>query len=47
MYITKILKLKVKIMEMLIILGFVIFATMAVFGTINMIRQINRIKNED
>jgi hypothetical protein len=47
MYITKILKLKVKIMEMLIILGFVIFATMAVFGTINMIRQINKIKNED
>lgn len=47
MYIIKILKLKVKIMEMLIILGFVIFATMAVFGTINMIRQINKIKNED
>lgn len=47
MYITKILKLKVKIMEMLIILGFVIFATMAVFGTINMIRQINKIKNDD
>jgi hypothetical protein len=47
MYIIKILKLKVKIMQMLIILGFVIFATMAVFGTINMIRQINKIKNED
>jgi hypothetical protein len=34
-------------MEMLIILGFVIFATMAVFGTIDIIRQINKIKNED
>jgi hypothetical protein len=34
-------------MEILIILGFVIFATMAVFGTIDIIRQINKIKNED
>lgn len=31
---------------MLIILGFISFATMAVFGTINMIRQINKMKNE-
>ena len=34
-------------MEILIVLGFVIFATMAVFGTIDIIRQINKIKNED
>jgi hypothetical protein len=33
-------------MEILIILGFVIFATMAVFGTIDMIRQINKMKDD-
>jgi hypothetical protein len=33
-------------MEMLTILGFVIFATMSVFGTIDMIRQINKMKND-
>ena len=33
-------------MEILIILGFVIFATMSVFGTIDMIRQINKMKND-
>lgn len=47
MCIIKILKLKVRIMQMLTILGFVLFATMAVFGAIDMIRQINKIKNED
>jgi hypothetical protein len=30
-------------MEMLIILGFVAFATLSVFGTINMLFQINNI----
>jgi len=34
-------------MEMLIIIGFVLFATMAVFGTIDMLRQINRLKDEE
>jgi hypothetical protein len=34
-------------MEILIILGFVVFAIMSVFGTINLIRQINKIKDED
>lgn len=34
-------------MEMLTILGFVAFATMSVFGAVDMIRQINKIKNED
>jgi hypothetical protein len=34
-------------MEMLIILGFVVFAVMSVFGTINLLRQINKIKDED
>jgi len=29
------------------IIGFVIFAVMAVFGTINLIRHINGIKDED
>ena len=34
-------------MEILIIIGFVTFAVMAVFGTINLIRQINGIKDEN
>jgi hypothetical protein len=34
-------------MEMLIILGYVSFATLSVFSLINMIRQINRLKDED
>jgi hypothetical protein len=34
-------------MEMLIIIGFVVFAVMSVFGTINLIRQINNIKDEN
>lgn len=34
-------------MEMLTILGFVTFATMAVFGAVDMIRQINKIRDED
>jgi hypothetical protein len=34
-------------MEMLIIIGFVLFATMAVFGTIDMLRQINRLRDEE
>jgi hypothetical protein len=34
-------------MEMLIILGYVLFATLSVFSLINMIRQINKIKDED
>jgi hypothetical protein len=34
-------------MEILIILGFVIFAVMAVFGTIDLMRQINKLKDED
>ncbi len=32
---------------MLIIIGFVVFAVMSVFGTINLIRQINNIKDEN
>jgi hypothetical protein len=34
-------------MEVLIIMGFVTLATMSVFGTINMIRQIKKLPNED
>ena len=34
-------------MEILIILGFVIFAVMAVFGTIDLMRQIDKLKDED
>jgi hypothetical protein len=34
-------------MEILIILGYVIFATLSVFSLINMLRQINKIKDED
>ena len=34
-------------MEILIILGFVVFAVMSVFGTINVIRQMNNIEDED
>jgi hypothetical protein len=34
-------------MEMLIILGYVSFATLSVFSLINMFRQINRLKDED
>jgi hypothetical protein len=34
-------------MEMLIIIGYVVFAVMTVFGTINLLRQINKIKDED
>jgi hypothetical protein len=33
-------------MEMLIILGYVAFATLSVFSVINIIRQINKIPNE-
>lgn len=33
-------------MEMLIIMGYVIFATLSVFSVINLIRQIYRIKDE-
>ena len=31
-------------MEILIILGYIMIATLAVFGTIDMIRQTNKIK---
>jgi hypothetical protein len=31
-------------MEILIILGYIMIATLAVFGTIDMIRQINKLK---
>ena len=34
-------------MEMLIILGYVLFATLSVFSIINIIRQINKVPNED
>jgi hypothetical protein len=34
-------------MEILIILGYVTFATLSVFSLINMLRQINKIKDED
>jgi hypothetical protein len=34
-------------MEMLIILGFVSFATLAVFSLVDILRQINRIKDEE
>jgi hypothetical protein len=34
-------------MEMLIILGYVMFATLTVFSIVNIIRQINKIPNED
>lgn len=34
-------------MEMLIIIGYVVFAVMTVFGTINLIRQINKLSNGD
>jgi hypothetical protein len=33
-------------MEMLITMGFVLFAAMAVFGTIDMIRQINKLSDK-
>jgi hypothetical protein len=33
-------------MEMLIILGYVLFATLSVFSVINIIRQINKVPNE-
>ena len=33
-------------MEMLIIIGYVAFATLSVFSFINVIRQINRVPNE-
>ena len=33
-------------MEMLIIIGYVAFATLSVFSLVNMIRQINKIPNE-
>jgi hypothetical protein len=35
------------IMEMLIILGFVSFATLAVFSLVDILRQINRIEDEE
>jgi hypothetical protein len=35
------------IMEMLIILGFVSFATLAVFSLVDILRQINRIDDEE
>jgi hypothetical protein len=34
-------------MEILIILGYVLFATLSVFSFINVIRQINNIEDED
>jgi hypothetical protein len=34
-------------MEMLIILGYVLFATLSVFSIINLIRQINKIPDEE
>jgi hypothetical protein len=34
-------------MQMLIILGYVLFATLSVFSIINIIRQINKVPNED
>ncbi len=34
-------------MEILTILGFVLFATMAVFGTVDLIRKINKTNEED
>jgi hypothetical protein len=34
-------------MEILIILGYVTFATLSVFSLINMLRQINKMKDED
>lgn len=34
-------------MEMLIIIGYVVFATLSVFSFINVIRQINKIKDEN
>ena len=34
-------------MQMLIILGYVVFATLSVFSIINIIRQINKVPNED
>jgi hypothetical protein len=33
-------------MEMLIILGYVLFATLSVFSVINIIRQINEVPDE-
>jgi hypothetical protein len=33
-------------MEILIILGFVLFATLAVFSLIDILRQINKIKDD-
>jgi hypothetical protein len=34
-------------MQMLIILGYVGFATLSVFSFINMVRQINKLPNEE
>jgi hypothetical protein len=34
-------------MEMLIILGYVLFATLSVFSVINIIRQINKVPDEE
>jgi len=34
-------------MEILIILGFTFFATMTVFGVVDVFRQINRLPDED
>jgi hypothetical protein len=34
-------------MEILIILGYVFFATLTVFSLVNIIRQINKIPDED
>jgi hypothetical protein len=34
-------------MQMLIILGYVVFATLSVFSIINIIRQINKVPDED
>jgi hypothetical protein len=33
-------------MEMLIIIGYVVFATLSVFSLINIIRQINKLKDD-
>jgi len=34
-------------MEMLIMFGFIIFATLSVFGAINMLMQIKRLPNDE
>ncbi len=38
---------KLQMINVITILGFVLVATLSVFGTINMIRQIKKLPNED